>query len=199
MPPVLLLKNDKDFYGTLKPKGKGDVGKLERPAPPPNPMNPNIALTTNEARQNFKERVTENIAGQDTREKPVSTDELRETNIKKLQNENDSVMNRVVRFVNDPMGIDDDKSVKPDTEMRLNKREIVAGSDAVNQIRNDLIDKPVEAAEDTIKQVSDNISNFLNDKLFMAVVVVGGIYIAGQFASGMGNVARSSKKVKVEE
>ena len=201
MPPVLLLKNDKDFYGTFKPKGKGDVGKLERPAPPPNPMNPSIALTTNESRENFKERVTENINAFDTREKPVSTDELRETNIKKLQNENDSVMNRVVKFVNDPMGINDDKSVKPDTEMRLNKREIVGGTnlDGLRQVRNDLIDKPLEAAEDTIKEVSVNISNFVNDKLLMAVVIVGGIYIAGQFAGGLGKSVSSGKKVKVEE
>jgi len=110
-------------------------------------------------------------------------------------------MNRVVKFVNDPMGIDEDKSVKPDTEMRLKNREIVGGTnlDGVRQVKNDLIDKPLEAAEDTIKEVTDNISKFVNDKLLMAVIIVGGIYIAGQFAGGLGKSVSSNKKVKVEE
>ena len=193
MPPVLLLKNDKDFYGTLKPQGKGDVGKLERPAPPPNPMNPSIALTTNEARQNFKDRVTDNINDFDTREKPVSTDELRETNIKKLQNENDSVMKRVVSFLQDPI-----IEQTPEQSLAQKQRE-------VSRISGKETDAPVEnivrVAEVPIELGSRAVA-FLEEKGFNLILLLGGIYIASQFAGGLGKGLSSgggSKKVKVED
>ena len=44
MRPALLLKNDKDFYGKLKPTSVSTNQELEPPAPPPNPMS-NVKLT----------------------------------------------------------------------------------------------------------------------------------------------------------
>jgi len=199
MPPILLLKNDKNFYGELKPKGTADPQKLERPAPPPNPMS-NVKLSNEFQRENAVERITRDINTPEnlgSSEEPTIQAELNKKDILKLQNEDD-LYSKFVKFIDDPMGVNDDKSVIPDTEMRLKDREIVGGTnfDGLRQVRNDLIDKPLEAAEDTVKEISQNVSKYVNDKLFMAVVLVGGIYLAGQFLQGAGKSLGKSKKLE---
>ena len=57
MPPILLLKGDKNFYGELKPAGLGNVEKLLKPAPAPE-SGSNVPLTNEVQREN---RLTENI------------------------------------------------------------------------------------------------------------------------------------------
>jgi len=199
MPPILLLKNDKNFYGELKPKGTADPQKLERPAPPPNPMS-NVKLSNEFQRENAVERITRDINTPEnlgSSEDPTIQAELNKKDILKLQNEDD-LYSKFVKFIDDPMGVNDDKSVIPDTEMRLKDREIVGGTnfDGLRQVRNDLINKPLEAAEDTVKEISQNVSKYVNDKLFMAVVLVGGIYLAGQFLQGAGKSLGKSKKLE---
>jgi hypothetical protein len=190
MPP-LLLKGDKDFYGTAKPTGKGDFNKLDRPAPPPTPIS-NVALTTKEARENFKDRVTENIESIDTKEKPVSTDELKETNIKKLGRENDSVMNKVVSFLQTPI-----IKQTPDQELAQKQRE-------VSRITGKESDAPVEnvvRVGEVPSELSNRAFNFIETQAFNLVLLLGGIYIASQFASGVGKglAKGGGKKYKVEE
>jgi len=199
MPPILLLKNDKNFYGELKPKGTADPQKLERPPPPPNPMS-NVKLSNEFQRDNAVERITRDINTPEnlgSSEEPTIQAELNKKDILKLQNEDD-LYSKFVKFIDDPMGVNEDKSVIPDTEMRLKDREIVGGTnfDGLRQVRNDLIDKPLEAAEDTVKEISQNVSKYVNDKLFMAVLLVGGIYLAGQFLQGAGKSLGKSKKLE---
>ena len=69
MPPILLLKGDKNFYGELKPKLNGDADLLEKPAPPPNPMS-NVALTNDIQRAHATRRLTDNINDPNAKELP---------------------------------------------------------------------------------------------------------------------------------
>ena len=191
MPPVLLLKNDKQFYGSLKPEGQGNFNELEKPAPPPNPMS-NVALTTKEARENFKDRVTSDITAKDTREKPVNTDELKVPNTKRLENENDSVMKRVVSFLQEPI-----IKQTPEQELAQKQREVsrITGKESDAPVEN-----VVRVAEVPI-EIGTRIINFLEDKAFNLVLLVGGIYIVSQFAGGVGKglAKGGNKKYKVEE
>jgi len=191
MPPVLLLKGDKEFYGEAKPVGKGNFRELEKPAPPPTPIS-NVALTTKEARENFKDRVTTNIEALDTKEKPVNTDELRETNIKKLERENDSVMKRVVSFLQEPI-----IKQTPEQELAQKQRE-------VSRITGKESDAPAEnivRVGEVPTEIGTRIINFVEDKAFNLILLIGGIYIASQFASGVGKglAKTNGKKYKVEE
>jgi len=197
MPPALLLKGDKDFYGSLTPSGLADPQKLERPPPPPNPMS-NVKLSNQLQRDSATSRITADISTPEnlgSSEDPKIQAELNRKDIEKLKSKDD-LYSRMVKFIDDPTGTNEDKSVVPDTEMRLQNREIVAGTPAVLQVKNDLIDKPVEAIEDTASEISKNITNYINDKLFMAVVLVGGIYLAGQFLQGAGKSMNKSKKLE---
>jgi len=191
MPPVLLLKGDKEFYGEAKPVGKGNFRELEKPAPPPTPIS-NVALTTKEARENFKDRVTTNIEALDTKEKPVNTDELRETNIKQLERENDSVMKRVVSFLQEPI-----IKQTPEQELAQKQRE-------VSRITGKESDAPAEnivRVGEVPTEIGTRIINFVEDKAFNLILLIGGIYIASQFASGVGKglAKTNGKKYKVEE
>jgi len=197
MPPALLLKGDKDFYGSLTPSGLADPQKLERPPPPPNPMS-NVKLSNQLQRDSATSRISADISTPEnlgSSEDPKIQAELNRKDIEKLKSKDD-LYSRMVKFIDDPTGTNEDKSVVPDTEMRLQNREIVAGTPAVLQVKNDLIDKPVEAIEDTASEISKNITNYINDKLFMAVVLVGGIYLAGQFLQGAGKSMNKSKKLE---
>ena len=191
MPPVLLLKGDKEFYGEAKPVGKANFRELEKPAPPPTPIS-NVALTTKEARENFKDRVTTNIEALDTKEKPVNTDELRETNIKQLERENDSVMKRVVSFLQEPI-----IKQTPEQELAQKQRE-------VSRITGKESDAPAEnivRVGEVPTEIGTRIINFVEDKAFNLILLIGGIYIASQFASGVGKglAKTNGKKYKVEE
>jgi len=196
MPPALLLKGDKDFYGSLTPSGLADPQKLERPPPPPNPMS-NVKLSNQLQRDSATSRISADISTPEnlgSSEDPKIQAELNRKDIEKLKSKDD-LYSRMVKFIDDPTGTNEDKSVVPDTEMRLQNREIVAGTPAVLQVKNDLIDKPVEAIEDTASEITKNITNYVNDKLFMAVVLVGGLYLAGQFLQGAGKSMNKSKKI----
>jgi len=197
MPPVLLLKGDKEFYGEAKPVGKGNFRELEKPAPPPTPIS-NVALTTKEARENFKDRVTTNIEALDTKEKPVNTDELRQTNIKKLERENDTMLSKVKAFVDNPFGID---TSQEDEEGRTWRKHKEVGEKVRITTAQEGISDAVEVVSQPIKDIGGRVMGFVEDKAFNIILLIGGIYIASQFASGVGKgLAKSNgKKYKVEE
>ena len=196
MPPMLLLKGDKNFYGELKPEGSADPQKLEKPPPPPNPMS-NVKLSNEIQRNNPVERITKDISTPEdlgSSEDPKIQAELNKKDIEKLKNKDD-LYSRFVKFVDDPMGINEDKSVIPDTEMRIQKgreegtKPLLFGKEAIEDVRQGI----VAPAGEVVSDISDSIQRYVDNKLMMAVLVIGGIYIAGQFAQGYGK-SQSSKK-----
>ncbi len=187
MPPMLLLKGDKNFYGELKPKGSVNPQELERPPPPPNPMS-NVKLSNPLQRENAVERITSDLnnpADLGSSENPTFQGELQRPNIDKLKGRDDSIGAKITKFLTAPIvEVDDDAREKQ-------KRRVAArivGDESIAPVTNEI--RPIGEVP---QQIVNNIQSFINDRLFMAVLVVGGIYVAGQFASG---VAKSTGKKK---
>ena len=71
-------------------------------------------------------------------------------------------------------------------------KKLVYGGEAVEDVRKGI----VAPAGEVVADISDSITKMINDKLFMAVLVVGGVYLAGQFLQGAGkSLTKSSKKM----
>ena len=197
MPPILLLKGDKNFYGELKPAGSADPQKLEKPPPPPNPMS-NVKLSNEFQRNNAVSRITKDINTPEdlgSYEDTKLQAELNRKHIEKLKDKDD-LYSKMVRFIDDPLGTNDDKSVIPDTELRIQKgreegsKPLLFGKEAIEDVRQGI----VAPAGEVVSDVSESITKYIDNKLFMAVVLVGGIYLAGQFLQGAGRSIGSGKK-----
>jgi len=188
MPPMLLLKGDKNFYGELKPKGTADPQQLERPPPPPNPMS-NVKLTNPIQRENAVERITKDLstpADLGSSEDPTIQAELRSKDIEKLKNTPDSIGQKITKFLTSPI------VEVSDTDRENQKKRAAArivGDESIAPPTNEIrpIGEVPAAAVNVLKEYVDN-------KLFMAVVIVGGIYLAGQFLQGAGKSMGKSKK-----
>ncbi len=189
MPPMLLLKGDKNFYGELKPKGSVDPQQLERPPPPPNPMS-NVKLSNPLQRENAVNRITadlNNPADLGSSEDPKFQGQLRRPDIDKIKDQPDSIGQKISRFLTAPIvEVDDDAREKQ-------KRRVAArivGDESIAPATNEI--RPIGEVPQAGVQV---VKDFVNDKLFMAVVIVGGIYLAGQFLQGAGSgISKSSSK-----
>lgn len=185
---MLLLKGDKNFYGELKPKGSVDPQQLERPPPPPNPMS-NVKLSNPLQRQNAVERITADINNPSdlgSSEDPTIQAELRSKDIEKLKNQQDTIGQKITKFLTAPI------VEVSDTDRENQKRRVAArivGDESIAPATNEI--RPIgEVPAAAVNVVKDYIDN----KLFMAVVIVGGIYLAGQFLQGAGKSIGKSKK-----
>ena len=126
MPPILNLKNDKQFYGEIKPAGIGNSNMLEHPAPPPNPMS-NVRLTNKLQRETATRRLTDNINDPNSKELPTIQAELKVKDTFKLNRSDEmSYSERLTEFIDDPLGIVNSTPNKEvlDTEGKLQKRII---------------------------------------------------------------------------
>ncbi len=193
MPPVLLLKNDKFFYGKLKPTGFTGSNPLEHPAPPPNPIS-NVALTNPIQRQNAVERINKDLSTPDdlkSSENPTIQAELGSKDIEKLKN-SDDIGSRFVKFLQTPL-IETSK----EQEAQQQKREVqrIGLTDdnlAENQIRP-VGELPLKAVEKGGELIERGFT-FLENKALNIILLIGGIYIASQFASGVGSQIAKPKK-----
>jgi hypothetical protein len=188
MPPALLLKGDKNFYGELKPTGAMTQAELERPAPPPNPMS-NVKLSNPIQRENAVERITADINNPEnlgSSENPTFQGQLQRPDINKLQDQPDSIGQKITRFLTAPI------VEVSDTDRENQKRRAAArivGDEAIAPATNEI--RPVgEVPAAAVSAVREYVDN----KLFIAVVIVGGIYLAGQFLQGAGKSIGKSKK-----
>ena len=193
MPPALLLKNDKDFYGTLKPTGFTGSSPLEHPAPPPNPMS-NVKLSNPIQRQNAVERINKDLSTPDdlkSSENPTLQAELGNKDIEKLKNQDD-IGSRFVKFLQTPL-VETTKEADTQQQKREVQRIGLTNDNLEqNQIRP-VGELPLKAVEKTGELVERGIS-FIENKALSIILLVGGLYIASQFASGLGQSVGKSKK-----
>lgn len=180
MPPMLLLKGDKQFYGQLKPAGSSKQEELQKPAPPPDLSN--VPLTNSVARENH---LTENIKDPYSSEK--RTGESIEKDIKdveKLKNSND-LGSRFVSFLQTPI-VSTDKTSQEEQKQRELSRIGVAPEPVDNNVRP-LGEVPYSIGERTL--------NFIEGKFMNILVLAAGVYLAGQFLQGVGKGTSNKKDV----
>lgn len=202
MPTLINLKGDKDFYGTLKPKGNANPYTLEKAPPPPNPMS-NVPLTNNFQRQQATERLSD-LSDFNAKEKPVSTDELGSTNMKKLENQDDSITGRVKSFIDNPFNIDITKEDEEGRTWRghkekgeLVKTTKIISTEGIADVGSIALDV-VQPITDSVSDLGSRALSFAENKAFNIILLLGGLYIVSQFASGLGQSAGAVAKSKAK-
>lgn len=197
MPPILNLKNDKQFYGEIKPAGIGNSNMLEHPAPPPNPMS-NVRLTNKLQRDTATRRLTDNINDPNSKELPTIQAELKVKDTFKLKRSDEmSYSERLTEFIDDPLGISNSTPNKEvlDTEGKLQKRIIENTHDNKPIISSGGGDV-VEAVSNAGSEIGNRVMDFASEKLFQLVLLLGGIYLASKVLEGAGNsVSKKTEKV----
>lgn len=182
MPPILLLKGDKQFYGELKPAGVGSADLLKKPAPPPDPVT-DVPLTNEAQREN---RLTENIKDPYSREERKGESIEKDVkDVEKLKSSND-LGSRFVSFLQTPIVDVDEVSVKNQKQRELS-RIGVAPEPVSNEVRP-IGEVPAEVGNRAMKFIEDNLM-----KLFL---LGAGVYLAGQFIQGVGSGTTGSSRKK---
>ncbi len=162
--------------------------ELERPAPPPNPMS-NVKLSNPIQRENAVNRITADLNNPEnlgSSENPSFQGELQRPDINKLQDQPDSIGQKISKFLTAPI------VEVSDTDRENQKRRAAArivGDEAIAPATNEI--RPIGEVP---AQLGANIRDYIDNKLFMAVVIVGGVYLAGQFLQGAGKSMGKSKK-----
>lgn len=178
MPPILLLKNDKKFYGTLTPEKGGDSQKLEKPAPPPNPIS-NVKLSNEIQRENAVERITADIHTTDdlkSKELPTNQGELVAKDVEKLKKSND-LGAKFVSFLQTPI-----VPVSEETKQEQKQREI----QRIGITDDNLAENQIRPVGEVPSAIASRGMDFIENKFIQVLVILGGIYIAGQFVQGVG-------------
>ena len=175
MPPILLLKGDKEFYGKIKPVsyGKGDPNKMDKGALPPNPISA-VHLATETQRQNQENRMNADINDPKVQEKPTL---MADTDKSIGQRFTDFMTTDIV-----PVSAEDKKQ----QEKRQVERVTGIESDTKNVVR------PIGEVP---SQIVSNVSDFIQNKGLQILLIFGGIYLAGKYIEGgFGKSGKSSKK-----
>ncbi len=184
MPPILLLKGDKQFYGELKPKGSGSADLLMKPAPAPDPAT-NVPLT-NEAQR--KNRLTENI--KDPYSKEERKGEAIEKDVKDVEklkaSAGSDLGSRFVSFLQTPIVDVDEVSAKNQKQRELSRIGV-----APEPVSNDV--RPVGEIP---LDLSNRVVNFIEKEFLKVLLLVGGVYLAGQFIQGVATGTGGSKTKK---
>lgn len=180
MPPILLLKGDKQFYGELKPPGTSNQDELKKPAPPPDRSN--VPLTNEVARDKSRtENIKDPYASEERKGEAIEKDIK---DIEKLKNSND-LGSRFVSFLQTPI-VDTDTKAQEAQKQRELSRIGVAPDPVVSEVRP-IGEVPME--------LGNRVMNFFEGQ-FMKILILGaGVYLAGQFIQGVG-VGTSKKGTK---
>ena len=179
MPPMLLLKGDKQFYGEIKPIGLGDPQKLKKPAPAPE-SGSNVPLTNENQRDN---RLTENIKDPYSQEKRESAIEEKVINTEEIKSKDD-LGSRFVKFLQTPIVETDEISAKTQKQRELSRIGV-----APEVVTNDV--RPVGEVP---MEIGNRVMDFIEKELLKVILLAGGLYLAGQFVQGVGqNVGKKNK------
>ncbi len=188
MPPVLLLKSDKSFYSDpFKESATSNPDKdLQNVAPKTDTMS-NVKLSNKLQRETTTNRLTENIHDPDSRENPEFTGELRKKDVEKLKSADD-LGSRFVRFLQEPI-----VPVSDEAKRDQKKREVsrITGDETLAPAAN--VVRPVGEVP---MEIGNRIVNFFEKEFLKVILLVGGLYIAGQAVQGFTSAAASGKTKK---
>ena len=185
MPPVLLLKSDKQFYSDpFKKTERSNPDELKNVAPKPDTMS-NVKLSNKLQRETATDRLTENIHDPDSRENPEFTGELVQKDVEKLKSADD-LGSRFVKFLQTPV-----VEVSDETKQQQQKREVarITGDDSQAPAEN--IVRPIGEVP---MELGNRVVNFIEKEFLKVILLVGGLYIAGQAVQGFTRSVGKSKK-----
>tara|TARA_R110001599_G_scaffold7252_3_gene35666 strand:- start:491 stop:1048 length:558 start_codon:yes stop_codon:yes gene_type:complete len=183
MPPVLLLTGDKNFYGSIVPEGRPNPEVLDNLAPPPDTFS-NVPVTNEVQREKHR---TDNPGDPNSRETPTYDADLQKKGIEELKKKDD-LGARFVKFLQTPI-----VETSEESKQQQKKREVarITGDETQAPVINEV--RPIgEVPID----LGNRVINFIEKELLKVVLLVGGLYIAGQFVQGVGqNVSKKNKVV----
>ena len=186
MPPILLLKTDKSFYSDpFKETSKSNPDKdLQNVAPKSDTMS-NVKLSNKLQRESVTNKLTENIHDPDSRENPEFTGELRKKDVEKLKSADD-LGSRFVRFLQDPI-----VPVSDEAKQQQKKREVsrITGDETIAPVNNEV--RPVGEVP---MEIGNRVINFFEKEFLKVILLVGGLYIAGQAVQGLTASVGKTKK-----
>jgi len=185
MPPVLLLKTDKKFYSDpFKETSKGNPDDLKNVARKADTMS-NVKLSNKLQRESVTERLTENIHDPDSRENPEFTGELVKKDVEKLKDADD-LGSRFVKFLREPI-----VQVSDETKKQQEKREVARITGDENYAPAENVVRPVGEVP---LQLGKRVVDFIEKEFLKVILLVGGLYIAGQAVQGFTKSVGKSKK-----
>lgn len=188
MPPIKLLRGDRQFYGEIKPPGTSNQDQLAKPAPPPD-VNSNVPLATETQRENFG---TENIKDPYSREQRKGESiELEKVGIEELKEKTD-LGSRFVSFLQTPIVSTSTEAQKAQSERETAR---ITGDESYAPVKSEI--RPVGEVP---AEVGNRVMNFIEKEFMKVVLVIGGVYLAGQFLEGIGkNLGNKKSDYKVSE
>lgn len=183
MPPILLL--DTNFYGKISQDKNGDFEKLKIPAPAPESIS-NVRVTNKEQRNEVKQKLTENINDPNATDKPAFTAEYNKKDVEKLKASKD-LGSRFVSFLQTPI-VETTDEAKEQQQKREIQRIVPSADAVINEIRP-IGEVPID--------LGNKVVNFIEKEFLKIILLVGGLYIAGQVVSGAtkGVVDKAKKSV----
>jgi len=188
MPPIKLLKGDRQFYGEIKPPGSSTQEQLAKPAPPPD-ANSDVPLTNDFSRQNFK---TENIKDPYSREQRKGESiELEKVGIEELK-EKEDLGSRFVSFLQTPIISTSAEAQKAQADRETAR---ITGDESYAPVKSEI--RPVGEVP---AAVGSRVMDFLEKEFMKVILLVGGVYLAGQFLEGVGkNLGNKKSDYKVSD
>ena len=193
MPPMRLLANDTKFYGKAKPQGEALPIGILKSDQSSNPTTPMIRYRTKTAQENAEKVTTNQINN------PDSKNEVQKDLVREIENENLQGVNNVKEYV------DDEKSLgkrfteflqgeivettpnqkKQQQERELGRIGVGSNEPSGGEIRP-VGEVPKVAAQKIKENTLDPIINFASEKGTQIVIGLIGVYLIGQFLSGVG-------------
>lgn len=187
MPPILLLKGDKNFYGSIKPEGpkiEDNSLKGDKPALPPNPMT-NTALTTKLSR-NIGTNILENQINNpdaNTNKKYIQEENLIQSKERKLdqyqKQDDQSIGQRLTNFLQTPIVEVSEETKK--TQRERERERIGIGAEPIKNEIRPVGEIPQKVIIEPAIEAGQRVIEFTEDKIFKLILLLGGIYIAGEF------------------
>jgi len=216
MPPIGILLKDEKMYKKKVSTNEGNL--IMKSNVPPNPTTPSIRFRTKEAQRKAGEATTKAI-NDPSSNVGENKEAIVDYEMEKLQGDNNvqdyiktdtnpdvkpaSFTDRVTKFIDDPLGYKDmDAAVlKSDTEMRLDQEKrntgqsIKIGKEAIEEVSQELVAKPLNAASEGIGEIVKEASDFVKGSATQIMIGIVGIYLLGQFLQGVGegNTRRAAR------
>jgi len=204
MPPMRLLANDAKFYGKAKPQGEALPIGILKSDQTANPTTPMIRYRTKTAQENAERVTTSQINN------PESVNAVQKDLVREIENENLQGVNNVKEYVDEEKSLGkrfteflQGEIVETSVDQKKQQQERELGRIGINEPSGGEIrpvgEVPKVAAQKIKENTLDPIINFATEKGTQIVIGLIGIYLLGQFVSGLGEGRSKRQPAKKKE